>query len=71
MYKKIVIKTTSKNLTSKTKNNIIDVIRSSKNNGPIEKSKNLSKKSTPFTPLSIIRLRPPVFREVWYLIESL
>ncbi len=37
---------------------------SSSISGPIENNKNRSKNSTPLTPRSMIRLKPPVLREM-------
>ena len=47
------------------------IISNSKTSGPIENKRNLNKNSKPFTPLSIMRLKAPVFREIWYRKESL
>jgi hypothetical protein len=44
---------------------MIATIASSRKSGTIEKSRNRSRKSTPFTPRSMIRLSPPVRRVMW------
>ena len=41
------------------------IINNSRKSGIIEKRRNLSKNSTPLTPLSITLLNAPVFRDKW------